>query len=225
MSGVLPFGRRDVDGVIEDFAAEHQIDPDLLRAVVQVESAGHAFVDGRPVIRLEVHLLQSEAGRSGKDRRRLDGAFRRTGAKTWEGHDVDLGTGWQPLHGQPGEPLAASQAREWAALALARQILGRERADRSASWGVGQVLGRNHAAAGYPSAAAMADDFGRGEAQQVAGMLAFIAADKGGRMLDALQAGNIQGFVADYNGTGQIPYYTDAITRALTRIRRRAVQA
>lgn len=212
MENVIPFTTSDPDDIIEDWSAEHDIDPDLIRAVVQVESGGRHEVDGRPVIRLEVHKLQREAGSSGRKRRRLDGVFRRTGSTAWTGHQVDFGDGWVDLH--PSGDLELHQQRQWAALALARQILGDEAAYRSASIGVGQVLGSNYKDAGEPSAAALFSAAKRGKGAQVRHMLTFIERNKGGRALRALQAGDVPGFVVVYNGAGQVPYYTGAIVRA-----------
>jgi len=211
LADLVPFRPRSGDGVIEAWSTERGIDPALVRAVVQVESAGRVQVDGRPVIRLEVHHLERLA--TSRQRRRLARVLARDSesGKPWTKHRVDLGDGWQPLHHQRGESLATSQAREWAALALARQILG-DRAIRATSIGMGQILGRHYARLGYDSPAAMLADAERGEAAQTAQILAFIDADPA--MVDALRAGDLRAFAAVYNGPGQADRYATKIARA-----------
>lgn len=215
MADVIPFARRSPDAVINTWAEKNDVDPALVRGVVKIESAGTDLVDGRPVVRVEVHLLQREAGRSGAKRRKLDQVLDRSGGgEPWEGHKVNLGDGWQALHGQPGEPLRESQAREWAALALAKQAVGEEAAIRSSSFGLGQLLGRHHKALGYRTAAAMLEDAERGETAQIDQMLRFIEVDRAGAMLRALQAGELLQFAIYYNGAGQAQRYATKIARA-----------
>lgn len=64
------------------------------------------------------------------------------------------------------------------ALALcARARLGVEPALKSASWGMGQVMGFNHEVAGFNSAAAMVKAMIKGEDQQLAAMAGFLNAN------------------------------------------------
>jgi hypothetical protein len=202
---------------VSSFAAKHQIDPRILQAVIEVESDGTALVNGRPVIRVEVHRLEREAAKTGKAgelARRLSRSSRP--GEPWTGHLLD----GAPLHGQKGETLAQGQRREHEALAYARQVLGDEPALRSTSVGLGQIMGFNAQTAGYPSALAMYEDAKGGRQAQIAQLLRFIEADKGGATLAALQAGDLPQFARYYNGakvgTPQNANYVSKVKRALT---------
>lgn len=54
--------------------------------------------------------------------------------------------------------------------------VNKEAALRSASWGLGQIMGFNHALAGYASAEAMVEAFKKSEGAQLIGMVNFIKA-------------------------------------------------
>lgn len=77
-------------------------------------------------------------------------------------------------------------------------IAGAEVAALSTSWGLGQIMGFNHAACGYPTAVAMVRDFAKGETQQLEGMLNFISANPA--MMRALQRRDWAAFAELYNG-------------------------
>lgn len=80
----------------------------------------------------------------------------------------------------------------------AREGLGVEPALQSASWGMGQVMGFNHRAAGFPSAAAMVEEMKNGEDAQLAAMAGFLV-DKN---LDAaLRQRDWVRFARGYNGS------------------------
>jgi hypothetical protein len=77
--------------------------------------------------------------------------------------------------------------------------LGAEPALRSASWGLGQVMGFNHALAGYPSAQAMVQAMVQGEDAQLLASVGFMVS----RRLDAaLRARDWARFAHGYNGAG-----------------------
>ena len=204
---------------VSSFAAKHQIDPRLLQAVIKVESDGTALVNGRPVIRVEVHRLEREARKMGKSRdlaRRLTRIpVNAKDEEPWKNHLLD----GAPLHGQRGETLAQGQRREHEALAYARELLGDEPALRSTSIGLGQIMGFNAKTAGYPSALAMYEDAKRGKDAQVEQFLALVEADKGGKTLAALQAGDLPSFAYYYNGarpgTPQNANYVSKVNRAI----------
>ncbi len=86
------------------------------------------------------------------------------------------------------------------ALALCRSAnLGEEPALKSASWGIGQVMGFNHEAAGFPSAAAMVLAMVGDEDAQLLAMVNFMRSNG----LDvALRARNWEKFARGYNGPG-----------------------
>lgn len=185
---------------VSQFAAANQIDPRLVQAVLAVESGDTALVSGKPVIRVEVHRLEREARKQGKTNELRKKLTRiPVSAKDeapWKNHLMD----GAPLHGQRGETLAQGQRRENEALAYARDLLGDEAALRSTSIGLGQVMGFNAQAAGFPSALAMYEDAKRGRDAQRLQFLQFLANDRDGATLAALKAGNLPLFGQYYNG-------------------------
>ena len=187
----LPFG-----DPLSTFAKAEGIDPRLLASVIQVESAGVPLIQGRPVIRVEVHRLERTAAKLGKSAE-LARVFSRSSApgQPWTGHQFE----GEPLHQRAGEGMASAQRREYRALQAAADILGDE-AYESASYGLGQIMGSNYALAGEPSAKAMLESAKKGKNAQIRHMLTFIKNDKNGRTLGALQAANVPLFVQYYNG-------------------------
>lgn len=74
-----------------------------------------------------------------------------------------------------------------------------ELALQSASWGLGQIMGFNHQAAGYASAADMVAAFADDEDQHLTAMIRFIQANK---LDDELRRHDWAGFARGYNGPG-----------------------
>jgi hypothetical protein len=68
---------------------------------------------------------------------------------------------------------------------------------KSASWGLPQILGENHALAGYPTVRAMIEDFTRDEDNHLEAMVRFIAASG---LAGALRAHDWAAFARGYNG-------------------------
>lgn len=89
------------------------------------------------------------------------------------------------------------QAKEWAAFNLAAKS-DLHSAIMATSWGLGQVMGFNHKAAGYITPEAMVDAFKESEYNQLKGMLEFIKANP--KMFAALQAKDWATFAYYYNG-------------------------
>jgi hypothetical protein len=72
-----------------------------------------------------------------------------------------------------------------------------ELALQATSWGLGQILGVNHKAAGYSSARVMVEAFMPGEDEQIAGMARFIVASG---LAPALRRHDWAAFARGYNG-------------------------
>jgi hypothetical protein len=148
---------------------------DEVRAVMDVEAAASGFdAAGRPAMLFEPHRFY----------RHLSG-WRRTRA-------VRLGLAY-PSWGERPYP-RDSYPRLEAAMAI-----DEDAALRSASWGLGQIMGSNHLAAGYPSAKAMATAFCESEAAQLAATIRFIKAQG---LDDELRSHNWSAFARGYNGPG-----------------------
>lgn len=153
--------------------------PAALRAVIAVETGGSGFDrKGRPSVLFERHLFWSALGPGGqRDRAVAAGlAYRRWGERPYP----------RSSDGVYDEIARAAAIDEDAAL-------------RSTSWGLGQILGREHDEAGYPTARAMVEAFMAGEGAQLAGMVRLIKA----RRLDAaLREHRWADFARAYNGAG-----------------------
>jgi hypothetical protein len=146
--------------------------PEALWAVLSVETSGCGYLpDRRPKILFERHYFHNLTGGQ------------------YDGVDPDVS---QPTSGGYG----ASGVHQYVRLAAAIQ-LDRQAALQSASWGLGQIMGKNFSAAGFPDVETMVRSFVASEDQQLAGMAAFVA---GSPMKHALQSQAWQTFARLYNG-------------------------
>jgi hypothetical protein len=106
------------------------------------------------------------------------------------------------------------QASEYAALGQAA-LLNQRAAWESASWGRMQVLGSNHAAAGFPGADGvlqMVESFQASEAGQIVGGLNFIRSDKQlDQAMKATPLPNFRGFASHYNGKSYAVNHYDTL--------------
>lgn len=162
------------DKGIRDIASTHAIPEYLLRAVIEIEAAGKGqHSSGAVVARYEPHIAYRYA--EGRQRTAL----------------VEAGLAWP--NWRRGEP--SGSPYHWIDRCAA--IAGNEIAALATSWGMGQVMGFNHAALGYDSAVDMVQAFAKGEAIQLEGMLTFIEAAK---LQPALLNRDWRTFAAVYNG-------------------------
>lgn len=144
-----------------------------VKAVVQVEAAGKGFdAQGRPLALFEPHVFYRNL--SG---RKLNQA-------------VEVGLAYAKW--KPGAYPKDSYPRILRALAIDETA-----ALKATSWGLGQILGENHAMAGFATPQAMVAAFCEGEDAQIAGMARFIVAKKLARFLKAL---DFRSFARGYNG-------------------------
>ena len=89
------------------------------------------------------------------------------------------------------------QSKEWEAFNSAKKI-NEDAAYRATSFGLGQIMGFNHKVSGYASAKEMADDFSKGEINQLRGMMNFIKSQP--KMFTALKTKDWETFARYYNG-------------------------
>jgi len=143
-----------------------------LCAVISTETSGCGYLaDRRPKILFERHIFS-----------------RLTGGR-FDADDPDVS---QPSAGGYGPGGAHQHDRLVAAIQLDEGA-----ALQSASWGLGQILGVNHAAAGFPQVAGMVDAMMASENDQLAAMAKFLVSKK----LDGLlRAHDWAGFARSYNG-------------------------
>ncbi len=171
------------DGGVAAAAALIGCAVDALLADIQVEASCSGFDDEhRPKALFEPHIFHRNLQGDKRDRAVASGlAYPRWGAKPYP-------------HDSYGRIAAAMAIDEEAAL-------------RSTSWGLPQILGENHAAAGYPSATAMVTAFvAGGEDEHLAAMAHFIVASP--HMRAALVAKDWPSFARLYNGPATKGYDT-----------------
>lgn len=148
---------------------------DEIHAFLDVETTGHGFdAQGRPIILFEPHVFY----------RNLTGA-KRTQAVAQGLAYAKWGQAPYPRDSYP-RLKAACAIDETAAL-------------KSASWGLGQVLGENNIAAGYSTVQAMVEAMKADEELQLLASVNFIKANK---LDDNLRNHDWAGFAKGYNGSG-----------------------
>jgi hypothetical protein len=145
---------------------------EALWSVLATETSGCGYMDDRrPKILFERHI------------------FHRLTSGQFDAQDPDISA---PTPGGYGPAGAHQYDRLQAAI-----LLNETAALQSASWGLGQILGTNFAAAGYANVQDMVDAFVGAEDAQLAGMASFIA---GSAMKAAITAQNWASFARLYNG-------------------------
>jgi hypothetical protein len=181
------------------------VEPAALWACLRVETSGCGFlVDRRPAILFERHIFHKETG----------GAFDQAAP------DVSNGTpgGYGPGGANQFTRLAAAIA------------LNRRSALRSASWGIGQVMGFHAEGLGYGDVEAMVTAMVKSEDEQLRAMASFIQTSGLNR---AMQRKDWTSFARGYNGADfarnhydekLASEFTQLVTRGLPDLRVRSAQ-
>lgn len=157
-----------------------------VRAVVEVESGplgGFDATTGLPIILFEPHVFS-----------------RRTDRRYDESHPAISYRKWRT------RPYPKTQEERWQQLSTA-QRLDYAAAVESASWGLFQIMGFNHAACGFRTAGDFSQAMHESEAKQLAAFVAFLQANG----LDGpLRRHDWHAFARGYNGSGyaQHGYHT-----------------
>lgn len=183
---------------IGELASEYGVDVTLAQAVLQVESGGDGFVDGKLKLRFENHLMAALLPKETYAQ-----CFRNNPQRPWTGHYVsfDGGVNWVECH--------TSQAMEHRVLEFAATLT--PLAYNCASYGAAQILGINYAAVGYPSARAMMEAFAVSRNAQ---NRAFFEFCKNKGLIAHLRSGDLYQFAVGYNGPGSPDYYVQMIENA-----------
>ena len=164
-----PLDSRGLDEALSDLDA----DAADLWAVINVETSGCGFFSDRSVkILFERHIFHRET----------NGAF-----------DAQAPALSNPQQGGYGEGGTAQYKRLKDAMAL-----NEDAALRSTSWGLGQVMGFNASAVGFPDARAMVSAFVPSESAQVKAMARFI---RHSGLAGALRSHDWVRFARGYNGS------------------------
>lgn len=163
---------------IAAIAAELEVAPAAVRAVVDVESRGAGFLaDSRPVILFERHIMRRRLAATGRD------------ADLLARHLPDI------INSTPGGYHGG--AAEHDRLYLARQI-DPACAIESASWGLFQIMGFHWQALGYASALDFEARMTHAEADQLEAFARFIRINPA--LHAALKRRDWAAFAAGYNG-------------------------
>lgn len=169
----------------------------VIEAVMAVEARGDGFIRGTdlPVILFEGHIFHRE-----------------TGGRFTDKHPSISYRSWTKAHYKGGR---GEYDRLLAAMALDEDV-----ALSSASWGLFQIMGFNHQAAGFGSVQDFVNAQATGEDHQLLAFASFVAAN--GAMLAALSAHDWAGFARRYNGPGyRQNAYDTKLAAEFARARRR----
>lgn len=165
-------------------ATKRKIEPAALLAVVEVECAGHPFeADGRtPRFLFERHIFHKELKVRAPDK--LDRAVA-------QGLAIPK---WSRTTQYKDQGSAAGRKR----VLDAARVIDAECANRSCSWGIGQIMGFHAADLGYGTATAMVAAITRGGLpEQVDCLLTFLDSKN---LIAKLNAKDWAGFARAYNG-------------------------
>ena len=158
---------------------------DEIHAVIDTETRGTGFDSkNRPIILFEPHIFHKQL--SAHKPELLNSAINQGLAyKSW-------GTKKYPKDSYP----VLEQAI----------LINEELALRSASWGLGQLMGFNHSMAGYASAKEMVEKFKEDEEDHLLAMVRFIVS---AGLDDELRRHDWRGFARGYNGAGYAKNHYD----------------
>jgi hypothetical protein len=169
-------GRRLTSAGLAAAANKVGVDPATLRAVLEVESAGAGFdAKNRLKLLFEPHVFYKQLGPGPK----RDQAVRR-------------GLAYPRAGTRPYPPLSKRYDQISEAMAIDEVA-----ALNSASWGLPQIMGFNHEAAGFPSAKAMVESMQKGEDQQLE---AFANLLSNWKLAASLRKRDWRSFALRYNG-------------------------
>ncbi|SBW15281.1 putative membrane protein [Brucella sp. 10RB9215] len=179
--------KRSADG-IASLAAQLGCETAVALAIVEVESNGKGYDSaGRVKVLFEKHKFYKNLPAEKRQKAVKAGLARKKWIKPADGGYKD-----QPNNGAALDLLCrAIKLDEAAAL-------------KSASYGIGQVLGENYAVCGWRSVQAFVADMCASEDNHVKAMLGFL---KGNGLADSLRDRDFNAVARIYNGTGQVSLY------------------
>jgi hypothetical protein len=191
--------RAKVADLLESAASRLKVRVALLQAIVNVESNGQPFDDkGRVIILTEKHIFWRELPKAMREKAQALGlAVPR----------------WNKTKNYVGLGAAGSDAR-WTRL-RAMVALNETAGLRSASYGSPQIMGFNHALAGYPSVTDFVLAFAASEEAQITALVAILESFG---LLQALRDEDVLAIARRYNGSGQADHYAGLILAELARL-------
>jgi hypothetical protein len=178
-------GRRLTSAELLAAANKLGVDVAALRAILQVETAGAGF-DAKKRLKLlfEPHIFYRQLGPGPK----RDEAVRK-------------GLAYAKAGSRPYPPLSKRYDQIAAAIAIDETP-----ALNSASWGLPQIMGFNHRAAGFQSAKAMVASMLEGEGQQIEAFANLLSVWE---LSDALRSRDWRRFALKYNGPNALKHGYD----------------
>lgn len=157
------------------------VEPCVVQAVVEVESGGSGFLpDGRTKILFEGHVFWKELQKRAIDPTPLTARYPNIIYPKWDRSQYKGG------------------AHEWERLNTAA-LVNKEAALCSASYGLFQIMGFNHRAAGFDSVQAFVDAQKESEARQLESFCAYMRSEG---LIHFLLERDWAGFARRYNGPG-----------------------
>ncbi|MEM6666532.1 MAG: N-acetylmuramidase domain-containing protein [Pseudomonadota bacterium] len=192
--------RRLTEHDISCAARDLGCDVAAVKAVLDVEARGRGFDrKGRPVILFEPHIFYRQLGPGSRRSRAISEHLATRSARAI--------------------PYPKSQDMRYRQLQRAMRIDG-SAALRSVSWGLGQVMGFNHAAAGFDTVEQMVEALKESEGAQLMAMVHFIRFNG---LHTALAVRNWATFARGYNGPAyRRNRYDLKLARAYTKHRNRS---
>lgn len=178
VSSSKKLSKADIIAVANDL----NIEPAALKAVIDVEAAGNGFdKQGRPTILFEPHVFWDQLGKIHYYTKRDELQKSHPGilSPTWDKSLYRIG-------GSSHDKLAIAAELNWDA------------AHKSASWGLGQIMGFNAEKIGYATLKEFIDDMYESEAKQLKAMGRFLKANG---LIGKLQRHDWVGFARGYNGS------------------------
>lgn len=170
--------KADIIAVANDL----NIEPAALKAVIDVEAAGEGFDNqGRPTILFEPHVFWDQLGKIHYYTKRAELAKKHQGllSPKWDKSLYRIG-------GSSHDKLKIGADLHWDA------------AHKSASWGLGQIMGFNAQKIGYATLKEFIDDMHESEVKQLKAMGMFLKANG---LIGKLQRRDWAGFARGYNGS------------------------
>lgn len=178
---VEPINKKLSKADIVAAAKELAVEPAALKAVIDVEAAGDGFDNrGRPTILFEPHVFWDQLGKINYFTKRAEYQKAHAGllSPTWDKSLYRIG-------GTSHDKLAIAAKLNW------------EAAHKSASWGLGQIMGFNAEKIGYATLKEFIDDMYESEAKQLKAMGMFL---KTNGLIGKMQRHDWAGFARGYNG-------------------------
>ena len=168
------------------------VEPCAVQAVVDAESGGSGFLpDGRPKILFEGHVFWKELQKRGIDPAPLASKYPGVIYPKWDRSRYKGGTA------------------EWERLNTAA-LVNKEAALCSASYGLFQIMGFNHRAAGFGTVRAFVDAQKESEARQLESFCAYMRSEG---LVPFLVKKDWAGFARRYNGPGYAANHYDSKLR------------